>query len=155
MSLAVKSVSGPSVSTHSSTSIGPTTCTGSRNGAVWNTRISDRDANGRYGGVQPKKSADSTWSNAPTVATGSRLLNAPPMVGFGPLANDAEIAAVISFVRQSFGNDLDFVKADDVKRIREQTKDRNIFYMVDDILKENPLGKKNPPKETSSNANPP
>ena len=68
--------------------------------------------------------------------------NTPPMIGFGPLANDEEIAAVISYVRQSFGNDLNFVKAEDVKRIREQTKDRNIFYMVDDILKEHPLGKK-------------
>jgi len=68
--------------------------------------------------------------------------NTPPMVGFGPLANDEEIAAVISYVHQSFGNDLDFVKAEDVKRIREQTKDRNIFYMVDDILKEHPLGQK-------------
>ena len=65
--------------------------------------------------------------------------NTPPMIGFGPLANDEEIAAVISYVRQSFGNDLDFVKADAVKRIREQTKDRNIFYMVDEILKEHPL----------------
>jgi mono/diheme cytochrome c family protein len=68
--------------------------------------------------------------------------NTPPMVGFAPLANDDEIAAVISYVRQSFGNDLDFVKPEEVKRIREQTKDRNIFYMVDDILKENPLGPK-------------
>jgi mono/diheme cytochrome c family protein len=70
--------------------------------------------------------------------------NTPPMIGFGPLANDEEIAAVISYVRQSFGNDLDFVKAEDVKRIREQTKDRNIFYMVEDILKEHPLGQKKP-----------
>jgi mono/diheme cytochrome c family protein/glucose/arabinose dehydrogenase len=68
--------------------------------------------------------------------------NTPPMIGFGPLANDEEIAAVISYVRQSFGNDLDFVKAEDVKRIREQVKDRNIFYMIEDILKENPLGQK-------------
>jgi hypothetical protein len=45
-------------------------------------------------------------------------------------------------VRQSFGNDLDFVTADEVKRVREQIKDRNIFYMVEDILKENPLGQK-------------
>jgi mono/diheme cytochrome c family protein/glucose/arabinose dehydrogenase len=65
--------------------------------------------------------------------------NTPPMIGFAPLANDEEIAAVISYVRQSFGNDLDFVKPEDVKRIREQTKDRNIFYMVDEILKEHPL----------------
>ncbi len=65
--------------------------------------------------------------------------NTPPMIGFGPLCNDDEIAAVISYVRQSFGNDLDFIKVEDVKRIREQTKDRNIFYMVEDILKEHPL----------------
>ncbi|MGB8168570.1 MAG: PVC-type heme-binding CxxCH protein [Chthoniobacteraceae bacterium] len=65
--------------------------------------------------------------------------NTPPMIGFGPLANDEEIAAVISYVRQSFGNDLEFVKAEDVKRIREQTKDRNIFYMVEEILKEHPV----------------
>jgi mono/diheme cytochrome c family protein len=65
--------------------------------------------------------------------------NTPPMIGFGPLANDEEIAGVISYVRQSFGNDLDFVKADEVKRVREQVKDRNIFYMVEDILKEHPL----------------
>jgi mono/diheme cytochrome c family protein len=69
--------------------------------------------------------------------------NTPPMVGFGPLANDEEIAAVISYVHQSFGNDLDFVKPEEVKRIREQIKDKNIFYMVDDILKEHPLDSKN------------
>lgn len=68
--------------------------------------------------------------------------NTPPMIGFGPLANDEEIAAVISYVRQSFGNDLDFINPADVKRVREATKDRNIFYMVEDILKEHPLGKK-------------
>jgi mono/diheme cytochrome c family protein/glucose/arabinose dehydrogenase len=68
--------------------------------------------------------------------------NTPPMMGFGPLANDDEIAGVISYVRQSFGNDLNFIKAEDVKRIREQIKDRNIFYMVDEILKEHPLPKK-------------
>jgi mono/diheme cytochrome c family protein/glucose/arabinose dehydrogenase len=65
--------------------------------------------------------------------------NTPPMIGFAPLANDEEIAAVISYVLQSFGNDLDFINPEDVKRIREQTKDRNIFYMVEEILKEHPL----------------
>jgi hypothetical protein len=68
------------------------------------------------------------------------------MIGFGPLCNDEEIAAVISYVNQSFGNDLDFVRAGDVKRVREATKDRNIFYMVDDILKEHPLGTKSAKK---------
>ena len=66
----------------------------------------------------------------------------PPMMGFGPLLNDEEIAAVISYVHQSFGNNLPMVKVEDVKRVREETKDRAIFYMVDEILKEHPLEKK-------------
>jgi hypothetical protein len=66
----------------------------------------------------------------------------PPMMGFGPLLKDEEVAAVISYVHQSFGNDLPMVKVEDVKRVREETKDRAIFYMVDEILKEHPLEKK-------------
>jgi mono/diheme cytochrome c family protein/glucose/arabinose dehydrogenase len=68
--------------------------------------------------------------------------NTPPMTGFAGLANDEEIAAVGSYVRQSFGNDFDLLKVEDVKRIREQTKDRNIFYTAEEILKEHPLGQK-------------
>ncbi len=66
----------------------------------------------------------------------------PPMMGFGPLLKDEEVAAVISYVHQSFGNNLPMVKVEDVKRVREQVKDRAIFYMVDEILKEHPLDKK-------------
>jgi mono/diheme cytochrome c family protein/glucose/arabinose dehydrogenase len=66
----------------------------------------------------------------------------PPMMGFGPLLNDEEVAAVISYVHQSFGNNLPMVKLEDVKRVREAIKDRAIFYMVDEILKEHPLEKK-------------
>lgn len=68
--------------------------------------------------------------------------NTPPMMGFGPLLKDEEVAAVISYVHQSFGNNLPMVKVEDVKRVRESTKDRAIFYMVDEILKEHPLEKK-------------
>ena len=68
--------------------------------------------------------------------------NTPPMMGFGPLLKDEEIAAVISYVHQSFGNNLPIVRVQDVKRVREATRDRAIFYMVDDILKEHPLEKK-------------
>jgi hypothetical protein len=34
------------------------------------------------------------------------------------------------------------VKVEDVKRVREATRERAIFYMVDEILKEHPLSKK-------------
>ena len=66
----------------------------------------------------------------------------PPMMGFGPLLKDEEVAAVISYVHQSFGNNLPMVKVEDVKRVREETKDRAIFYMVEEILKEHALEKK-------------
>ncbi len=65
----------------------------------------------------------------------------PPMMGFGPLLKDEEIAGVISYVHQSFGNNLPMVKVEDVKRVREETKERAIFYMVDEILKEHALEK--------------
>jgi mono/diheme cytochrome c family protein len=67
---------------------------------------------------------------------------APPMMGFGPLLKDEEVAAVISYVHQSFGNDLPMVKPEEVATVREATKERAIFYMVDEILKEHPLEKK-------------
>ena len=66
----------------------------------------------------------------------------PPMMGFGPLLKDEEVAGVISYVHQSFGNNLPMVKVEDVKRVREETKNRAIFYMVDEILKEHALEKK-------------
>ncbi len=65
----------------------------------------------------------------------------PPMTGFGGLLNDIELAAVLTYVRQSFGNDGDFISAEQVKKVREATKDRLNFYMVDEILKEHSLKK--------------
>jgi mono/diheme cytochrome c family protein/glucose/arabinose dehydrogenase len=65
----------------------------------------------------------------------------PPMTPFGGLLKDDEIAAVISYVRQSFGNNGSIVTPDQVKAVRDATKDRLQFYMVDEILKEHPIGK--------------
>ena len=38
----------------------------------------------------------------------------PPMPGLGPLLKDEEVAAVISYVHQSFGNNLPMVKTEEV-----------------------------------------
>lgn len=66
----------------------------------------------------------------------------PPMTPFAFLLKDEEVAAVLSYVHQSFGNDLPMVKPEEVAKVREATKDKNVFYMVDEILKEHPLEKK-------------
>ena len=65
----------------------------------------------------------------------------PPMVGFASLLNDEELAAVLSYVKQSFGNNGTFITPDQVKRVREATKAQTTFYMADDILKQHPLKK--------------
>jgi len=63
----------------------------------------------------------------------------PPMMGFGGMLNDNELAAVLSYVRQSFGNDGEIVTAEAVRKVRAATESRLNFYMVDELLKEHPL----------------
>jgi len=63
----------------------------------------------------------------------------PPMMGFGPLLTDKEIAGVLSYVRNTWGNKAPSVKPEAVAALREKTKDRQNFYMVEEILKEHPL----------------
>lgn len=68
----------------------------------------------------------------------------PPMMGFGEILGDNEMAAVLSYIRQSFGNDLDPVSAETVRRVRAATKDRVNFYTSEELLKEHPLPTKQP-----------
>lgn len=46
------------------------------------------------------------------------------MPGFGQLS-DAEIAAVLTYIRQNWNNDASIITADDIARNREATADRN------------------------------
>jgi len=71
----------------------------------------------------------------------------PPMMGFGGLLNDEEAAAVLSYVRLSFGNNGKLVSPATVKKVREATKDRVNFYMADELLKEHPLKAAPPAKK--------
>jgi mono/diheme cytochrome c family protein/glucose/arabinose dehydrogenase len=63
----------------------------------------------------------------------------PPMTGFAGLLTDEEVAAVIAYVRNSFGNTAPFVAPEKVRAVREATRERANFYMVDELLKEHPL----------------
>ncbi len=63
----------------------------------------------------------------------------PPMTGFGGMLNDNEMAAVLSYVRLSFGNNGSMISSEQVRKVREATKDRMNFYTVEEILKEHPL----------------
>ena len=69
----------------------------------------------------------------------------PPMMGFGGMLNDNELAAVLTYVRQSFGNDHPPVSAESVSRVRAATADRANFYMTDELLREHPFPPPPPP----------
>ncbi|EMI44341.1 PVC-type heme-binding CxxCH protein [Rhodopirellula sp. SWK7] len=63
----------------------------------------------------------------------------PPMTAFRSLLKDKEVAAVLTFVRNTWGNEASPVSAKTVKRIREETSGRSTFYKPEDLLAEHPL----------------
>jgi putative heme-binding domain-containing protein len=63
----------------------------------------------------------------------------PPMTGFEQLLKDDEIAAVLTYVRQSFGNDYDPITTEAVKKVRASAATRNSFYQIDELMKEHPI----------------
>jgi len=62
-----------------------------------------------------------------------------PMTPFEGMLNDNEVAAVLTYVRNSFGNRADAILPERVKFIRESTKDHKGFYAPSELLKEYPL----------------
>jgi mono/diheme cytochrome c family protein/glucose/arabinose dehydrogenase len=62
-----------------------------------------------------------------------------PMMPFKGLLNDEEVAAVLTYVRNAFGNKASVIKPNLVKEVREATKNRNGFYTPDELLKEHPM----------------
>ncbi|MFX0558321.1 PVC-type heme-binding CxxCH protein [Maribacter sp. CXY002] len=62
-----------------------------------------------------------------------------PMMAFKGLLNDDEIAAVLTYVRNAFGNKASVINPEKVKEIRDETKDRNTFYTPKELLEEHPM----------------
>ena len=65
----------------------------------------------------------------------------PPMTPFASLLNDKELAAVLTFVRNSWGNQAPAVAPETVTRIRTATKGRSVFWTPEELLKDHPLKK--------------
>lgn len=64
-----------------------------------------------------------------------------PMTPFGGMLNDREVADVLTYVRNQFGNKSSAITPEQVKKVREETKDHVGFYQMDVLLKEHPLEK--------------
>ena len=61
------------------------------------------------------------------------------MTPLGQMLKDEEVAAVMTYVRQSWGNNLPPVTAAQVKKAREANKGRTAMYTPEEILKEHPF----------------
>ncbi len=77
----------------------------------------------------------------PLELNGKKYDGQVPMTPFGGMLKDEEIAGVLTFVRNNFGNQADPVSAAQVKAVREATKGRLMFYNTEELLKEHPLKK--------------
>lgn len=62
-----------------------------------------------------------------------------PMTPFGGILRDDQIAAVLTYVRNSFGNQASAIRTEDVKKVRAATKDQKSFFLVEELLKAHPM----------------
>jgi mono/diheme cytochrome c family protein/glucose/arabinose dehydrogenase len=77
----------------------------------------------------------------PIEVNGKKYPGQVPMTPFEGMLKDEEVAAVITYVRNSFGNKAAAVTADKVKSVRASIKGKVGFYTPEDLLKQYPLSK--------------
>lgn len=62
-----------------------------------------------------------------------------PMTPFGGLLKDDELAAVLTYVRNAFGNKASAIRPGHVRRVREEVEDMTGMYNPADLLEEHPF----------------
>ncbi len=77
--------------------------------------------------------------HGPMTVLGTDYPGQVPMTPFEGLMTDDEIAAVLTYVRNSFGNQADPVESSFVTEIRNKVKGKEGFYVPKDLLLEHPL----------------
>jgi mono/diheme cytochrome c family protein/glucose/arabinose dehydrogenase len=76
--------------------------------------------------------------HGPIEVLGRKYPGQVPMTQFRGLLNDDEVAQVLTYVRNAFGNSAPIVDAKDVKAIRADTEDMKGFYLPEDLKKQYP-----------------
>lgn len=77
----------------------------------------------------------------PIEIAGKKYPGQVPMTPFEGLLNDEEVAAVLTYVRNSFGNQASPIQPEKVKQVRAEVKSVEGFYTPEKLLKEHPLEK--------------
>jgi len=77
--------------------------------------------------------------HGPIEVEGQKYPGQVPMTPFAGMLKDEEVAAVVTYVRNSFGNKAPAVLPEKVKAIRDATKGKTGFYSPDELLKQHPM----------------
>jgi mono/diheme cytochrome c family protein len=77
----------------------------------------------------------------PIDVLGKKYPGQVPMTPFAGMLNDDEVAAVLTYVRNSFGNKASAILAEKVKATRASVQDKTGFYSPEELLKQHPLEK--------------
>ena len=79
--------------------------------------------------------------HGPIEVNGKKYAGQVPMTPFGGMLNDDEVAAVLTYVRNNFGNKAPAVLPAKVKSIRSAVQAKTGFYAPAELLKQYPLEK--------------
>ena len=75
----------------------------------------------------------------PIEVNGKKYPGQVPMTPYGGMLNDQEMATLLTYVRNAFGNKAPAVSAEKVKQVRAAIKDKSGFYTPDELLKQHPM----------------
>ena len=75
----------------------------------------------------------------PIEVLGKKYPGQVPMTPFEHMLKDDEIAAVLTYVRNSFGNKADPIRPEKVAEIREKNSDKFGLYSPDELLRAHPI----------------
>ena len=74
----------------------------------------------------------------PIEVLGEKYPGQVPMTPYEGLLNDEEMSAIVSYVRNSWGNKSSVVYAGRIKEIRASIKDKKGFYQPEELLTTHP-----------------
>ena len=74
----------------------------------------------------------------PIEVKGKQYPGQVPMTAFGGMMSDEEMAAVLTYVRNNWGNQADPVKPEQIAMMRTSTAGRDGFYTPEELLEEYP-----------------
>ncbi len=77
----------------------------------------------------------------PMEVNGQKYAGQVPMTPFGGMLNDEEVAAVLTYVRNSFGNEASVISPEKVKQVRASVEKDGMFYNPSKLLQEHPMEK--------------